>query len=173
MQERERISLDPRVWGKSYWSVIHLSAISYPNISPSKNERIKFKNFYESFSETLPCEKCRINYLEDIEKIPIDNYLDNRDKLFEWTVKMRNATNIRIGMRKMSVEEVQNECEKIIDANNNYNKKNIDNNNSNKKNIDKKNYYKKYIIYISIIISILIISLVIYKRNSLIKIFKK
>jgi hypothetical protein len=87
-----KINFNPELWGSHGWTFLQHIALSYPN-SPNKEIKQTYKDFFYSIKNILPCESCAMNYTEHITKIPIDNYLKNRDTLFSWIIKMHNEVN--------------------------------------------------------------------------------
>ena len=53
----------------------------------------------------LPCEKCAMNYKENLVKLPIDNHLENRDSLVKWVIDIHNLVNDELGKEKMDYEK--------------------------------------------------------------------
>jgi hypothetical protein len=74
------------------WNSIHYIALGYPN-NPTLNDQNNYKTFFLSLGPVLPCHKCSINYQKHLIELPIDMYLINNEKLFEWTVKLHNIVN--------------------------------------------------------------------------------
>lgn len=94
-----KINFNPELWGNHGWVFLQHVALSYPN-NPTKEIKQNYKDFYYSVKNILPCETCALNYLDHIQKIPIDNYLKNRNTLFSWIIKIHNEVN-KITNQKM------------------------------------------------------------------------
>ena len=97
----------PQLWGNCGWQFLHYVALGYSN-KPTENDKEHYKKFMENIGYVLPCEECRINFQSHIKKYPIENYLDNSKKLFEWIIKIQNEVN-RInhetkGLRKKFID---------------------------------------------------------------------
>ena len=87
-----KINFNPELWGNHGWVFLQHVALSYPN-QPNKEIKQNYKDFFYSIKNILPCETCALNYLDHIQKIPIDNYLKNRNTLFSWIIKIHNEVN--------------------------------------------------------------------------------
>jgi hypothetical protein len=86
----------PRIWGKHFWYTLHLSALGYPD-KPTPEDIQAYKAVYLNFGRILPCKKCSANYLKHLEHLPIDKALENKSKLFAWTVDLHNIVNQATG----------------------------------------------------------------------------
>jgi hypothetical protein len=96
--------MDPKVWGKHMWFSIHFVALGYPE-QPSDMDKYNYRSFYENLHKVLMCEKCAKHYVEHLKELPLQQFLDNRQKLFEWTVRLHNIVNRSLGKPEMSVED--------------------------------------------------------------------
>ena len=96
--------MDPKIWGRHMWYSIHFVALGYPE-SPSDMDKYNYRSFYENLHKVLMCEKCANHYVEHLKELPVQQFLDNRQKLFEWTVHLHNIVNRSLGKPEMSVED--------------------------------------------------------------------
>lgn len=151
--------MNPKIWGPYAWFFIHSIALNYPN-NPTFKNRIDYSNFFKSLSNVLPCQRCAINYSNNIKNHPIDNHLDNSQQLFNWTVDIHNMVNSETGKQIISYEEAYN---LHIDKYNNDDNDNLDKY-KNDTQIYYKNLYenknKNLIIIQFIIISLLVIFII-------------
>ena len=103
--------MTPEVWGKHLWFSMHFIAMCYPS-SPTYEQRVNYKKFYENVRNVLPCAKCAIHYRNNLELLPLEegdkDYLENNKTLFEWTVKMHNIVNVSLGKPQVTLEEAEN-----------------------------------------------------------------
>lgn len=97
--------ITPSVWGEDAWRVMHSVALGYPH-NPYEKDKAKYRAFYESLANVLPCSKCRDGYFETMQMIPID--LTGPDELFMWTVKIHNSVNRKLGHDIMDPQWVRN-----------------------------------------------------------------
>lgn len=84
--------MDPILWGAHLWQAVHFIAIGYPK-QPTTNDISAYKEFFENLWKVLPCNSCSVNYRRHLQEIPLDGYLTNNHKLFEWTFLMHNKVN--------------------------------------------------------------------------------
>ena len=99
--------IDKNSWGEYLWHTIHFVSLGYP-IKPSINDKKYYKNFYENLKNVLPCQECSEHYEKNLKKYNIDNFLDTREKLFEWTILIHNEVNKMLGKSEWSVKEAYN-----------------------------------------------------------------
>lgn len=84
--------MDPSIWGACLWKALHFIAIGYPK-DPTFQDVTAYKEFFENLWKVLPCNSCSINYRRHLKEIPLDSYLLNNHKLFEWTFLIHNKVN--------------------------------------------------------------------------------
>jgi hypothetical protein len=95
--------MNPKYWGKYFWRVIHIVAMSYP-LNPTIQDKKTYRDFYFNIGRVLPCSKCMVNYERHFQNIPIDYFLQSRDMLFKWTVHLHNIVNKETGKPQWSLE---------------------------------------------------------------------
>lgn len=98
----------PSLWGSHAWKFLHMVALSFPD-EPTSDDKNDFKTFFHSLKHVLPCGKCRGNFNKHIKDIPIDQYLESSDKLFEWVVKLQNVVASETGGKLINKEEKKQE----------------------------------------------------------------
>lgn len=103
--------MNPEIWGSHGWKFIHSIAISYPE-KPSEEDKIKYKQFFISVGDVLPCESCQKHYKKNVVMSDLDKALTNNKTLFKWTVSLHNKVNRSLNKREFSVMEALNELEK-------------------------------------------------------------
>lgn len=140
------------IWGSHMWYTIHFIALGYPNEASSIDKK-NYKNFYINLPNIIPCEECAKHLVTNLNKYPIDNYLDSKERLFEWTVLLHNEVNKMLGKDIWSLEK----------ANKYYSNFNI------KLEETKKCFNKAYLIIIILLMMILYV--LIKKNKNLLKIF--
>lgn len=87
------MGISPIYWSDELWKVIHKFAFCFPLV-PDKDDIDAANNFYSSLQFLMPCEHCRAHYKEyiNINKIKCNN----RRELFQWTLDLHNAINVRL-----------------------------------------------------------------------------
>jgi hypothetical protein len=96
--------MNPLLWGKHYWFVVHVVALKYPEV-PTPEDRTTHRDFYASLWKFLPCKSCSQHYRELFEELPIEPYLGSRDSLFEWTVIIHNRVNATLKKPEMPLKD--------------------------------------------------------------------
>ena len=96
------------ITGPKLWEKMHKVALfEYPQ-NPSENDKTYYTNYYKDFWKDIPCLKCKINYRKHWEELPITNYLESPERLFEWTVLFHNIVNKELGKKVLSLNEALN-----------------------------------------------------------------
>ena len=160
--------MNPEIWGPKLWFFIHTLAINYPD-NPTQKDKNHYSKFFENLKYIIPCEKCRINYIDSVNKNPVKNHLKDSTTLFRWTVDLHNKVNSEIGKPILSYEEATKELSKQY-SNSNSNTNNhkfVSSNITNLKNIEyfedtpKIQYMKifKYLLLIILLICIILYAL--------------
>ena len=87
------MGLGPDIWGPHGWKFIHFIALGYPK-TPTEEDKISYKTFFLLIPSILPCSICSNHYTQNLKKNPLtDQILQDRLKLFNWTVDMHNEVN--------------------------------------------------------------------------------
>lgn len=88
--------MQPNIWGKYFWSCMHIAALGYPN-EPTFEDQVNYTAFYRTIGKVLPCKKCTVNYERHFSSLPIEPHLGDRRALFNWTVYLHNTVNKELG----------------------------------------------------------------------------
>ena len=88
-------SIKPNIWGPHAWKFMHYVSLNYPE-NPTIDNKNRYKNFYYSLQDILPCEKCRNNYKQNIIDHPIDPHLENKNSLIKWVIDIHNKVNTEL-----------------------------------------------------------------------------
>jgi len=96
--------IDKNSWGEYLWHSIHFISLGYPK-NPSSNDKKYYKNFYINLKNVIPCQECSEHYESNLKKYNIDNYLVNREKLFEWTIIIHNDVNRMLGKSEWNINK--------------------------------------------------------------------
>ena len=90
----------PKIWGPHMWVSLHSITFNYPS-EPTKDDRERYKNFFELIGYVLPCSYCAESYRKFIsegETKLTNKVLDNRKTLAEWLYKVHEAVNNKLDM---------------------------------------------------------------------------
>lgn len=102
-------------WGPPMWKTIHYVALGYPE-NPTEEDKQAYEQFYTNIYKIIPCKKpCSVHYKNMVSEFPVKNFLDNRDRLFEWTVIVHNKVNTRLGKPIISLDKARNMYDKKKD----------------------------------------------------------
>ncbi len=93
--------MNPKKFGKYYWTTIHLTALGYDE-SMNQKTKLDYIKFYESIFKVLPCFHCVDNFKSVIKRYPPN--FESRQLLFNWTVDIHNAVNEELRKKKISYE---------------------------------------------------------------------
>jgi len=94
-------NIKPYFWGPHYWRTIFSMGASYPENPDSNFIRI-VKNYMLSLQILLPCQSCRVSYIEYGTQIDTDlennNNYSSKDNFVEFIYKIRNKINEKLGI---------------------------------------------------------------------------
>ena len=89
-----------KIWGPHMWVALHSITFCYP-LEPTEEHKIKYKKFFKSVGDMLPCFYCRESYNEflkcGITKLD-DNVFKNRESLTKWLYYVHEAVNKKLGV---------------------------------------------------------------------------
>ena len=99
-------------WGPSVWRTLHSFAAAY---TADKKESALV--FVYSLPHLLPCEICRAHLVQNLQRMPPENYMKDNHTFFFWTYALHDVVNQQINAanpglrRKISppIEIVKNE----------------------------------------------------------------
>jgi hypothetical protein len=100
------MGIEPTLFGPSFWGTMHYVALGAPS-SLDSSQQSNYKSFYNLIPFIIPCGSCGTHFTEVLNALPIDNSLGSSASLFEWTVKVHNAVNKRLGKSEISVEDAK------------------------------------------------------------------
>lgn len=150
--------MDPRIWGPHTWFFLHTLTFSYPD-NPNEEDKRKMFNFFNILGEVLPCSVCKVHYQENIQKYPINNFLNSRQDLVNWLIDIHNIVN-----RSLGKQTIDNHI--IIEQYNDLYKKKY----TCRLQDRFYNKYKSIILLVILIINVILILFLIYYRKRIFKI---
>jgi hypothetical protein len=111
--------MNPKIWGPHAWIFLHSITFNYP-INPSNTEKKQYYNFFISLKNILPCDKCRLHYIQNLNKYPLtNNILSSKENLIKWLIKIHNEVNKKNGKSIESYENVIKYYNNLYQNNNN------------------------------------------------------
>ncbi len=87
------------VWGASTWHFLHTVSFNYP-AKPTKEDKQKYYDFFQSIGDVLPCKYCRMNYKKNTKckKFKLNKKIfKNRETLSRWLYDLHNKINLDNG----------------------------------------------------------------------------
>jgi hypothetical protein len=94
----------PEIWGPHAWKILHTIAHTYPE-KANYETQINIEKFISSFTELLPCEKCKIDFKKYLKKYPIKS--SSRDSLVMWMVDAHNSVNKKLNKKLFTYEDAE------------------------------------------------------------------
>ena len=89
-----------KIWGGPGWIFNHSATFGYP-LEPTDEDKIKYKNYFISLGDILPCRYCRESYQKLItigDTMLTDEVMTNRNTLTKWFWTVHNAVNDKLGV---------------------------------------------------------------------------
>ncbi len=87
-----------KIWGSAGWTFNHSITFGYP-VNPTEADKIKYRNYFISVGDVLPCRFCRESYQKFITNGPTaltDEVLTNRASLTKWFYDIHEAVNAKL-----------------------------------------------------------------------------
>ena len=87
-----------KIWGGPGWIFNHSVTFGYP-LEPTEEQKIKYKNYFISLGDVLPCRYCRESYKKFItngDTALTDEVLKNRETLTKWFYRVHEAVNAKL-----------------------------------------------------------------------------
>uniref|UniRef100_A0A6C0IWE8 thiol oxidase n=1 Tax=viral metagenome TaxID=1070528 RepID=A0A6C0IWE8_9ZZZZ len=112
--------MESKIWGPSGWFFLHSITLNYPD-NPNNYQKKIFHDFFNILPAVLPCDICKKNLKNKIEKYPIRFHLDSKQQLTKWLVTIHNMSNIETKSPTISYKTFLNNY-KYIYSKTNYKK---------------------------------------------------
>lgn len=95
-------NINPAIWGPNLWKFMHYLTLSYPE-NPTEEEKDRLYDFFEIIQTLLPCEKCRYNFKNHLEKTPLsDEILSTNISVVTWLFNLHNEVNKSLNKPELS-----------------------------------------------------------------------
>jgi|SRR5579885_2196131 len=90
------MSLPPTFWGPSAWTMIH----TLSSTATTKEKRRLYVEWLNNLTITIPCEKCRLHFIENIKNLPVEPYSKSNVSLFYHSWKLHDIVNEQLNKPK-------------------------------------------------------------------------
>jgi hypothetical protein len=141
--------MNPKIWGPHAWIFLHTITLGYPK-NPTEQDKETYKNFFLSLQGVLPCKKCNYYYKNNIRDLDITNHLDSKESLVKWLISIHNKVNKE---NNKSIVEYSDVIKKYKEL---YNISDTNNFNKNVTELTNNKIDNKYLLIITIVLSILL-----------------
>lgn len=102
MSSTPKYKISIQSWGPAGWIFLKSIALTYPN-NPTDKDKEKYRIFFTSVGDVLPCVTCQKHYKQNLSKIPIQ--LGSKRDISMWINEMENEVNKSIDKPEISFEE--------------------------------------------------------------------
>ena len=92
-------------WGPGGWDFLHSITFNYP-LEPTVEDIDKYKSFFSTVGEMLPCKYCRESFIIYYKYIPIDEFLDSRVGVTYWLYRIHQLVNEKVFKPNSTFENV-------------------------------------------------------------------
>ena len=91
--------LSTPTWGPATWISLHSISFGYP-LNPDEETKKKYKQYFISVGDVLPCKYCRESYKEFINTYPklTDEVMKSRETLTNWLYLLHERVNQKLGV---------------------------------------------------------------------------
>jgi hypothetical protein len=96
--------LEPKVWGPSYWFVLHTIALTYP-LNPNEVTKKKYYDFIQNLPLFIPVPEIGNTFSKFLDSYPVTPYLDSRPSFMKWMHFIHNKVNISINLPEITMDE--------------------------------------------------------------------
>jgi hypothetical protein len=94
------------IWGPSAWKFLHAITFAYPE-EPSEEHKEAVKQLFHSLKLLLPCGDCCSHYCHSVDADRIEPHLKSRETLSKWLHEFHNKVNARLNKPQYSYEQAK------------------------------------------------------------------
>ena len=88
---------DPKIWGGKAWDFLDSIANGYSD-NPTPEEQQACLEFFSNLHFCLPCQKCGIHFVDNLDKCPIR--YSSKTELKKWLSEFHDIVNEMLGKPK-------------------------------------------------------------------------
>lgn len=111
------VNMSTKIWGPPMWQSLHIITFSYP-INPTKDDKRKYKQYFELVGDLLPCILCKKSYNEFIQSGETkldDTVMTSKETLTKWLYHLHNKVNFKLGVNYgVSYDDICNKYNSYI-----------------------------------------------------------
>lgn len=100
----DRRNIDPELWGRSTWTFLWASALSYP-ANPSYETQQAYTAFLKNLYVYLPCFNCRSHCKEEFQDedfhVAVKNNMNYQNRILQ----LYNSVATRLGKQKLATAD--------------------------------------------------------------------
>ena len=87
------------VWGPSMWHFLHTTSFNYP-VRPTMDDKHHYRDLILNLRWTLPCGKCRKNFVTNLQKLPLRmRHMASRDTFSRYVYDLHELINTMLGKK--------------------------------------------------------------------------
>jgi hypothetical protein len=92
---------DPRVFGPTFWTTMHLVAHSFPS-KPTARDAKRYARFFDAIADVLPCVTCRAHFQRQLQATPFPDGVPTRRRVAKWLYRHHCKVTKRVSPNKPS-----------------------------------------------------------------------
>lgn len=81
--------------GRAAWAYLHTIAAYYPD-RPTQRQQTEMASFINLYMKLYPCGYCADRSMEQLEREPIEQYVESQAALAGWMCRAHNEVNERL-----------------------------------------------------------------------------
>ena len=93
--------IDPLIWGKEFWFILHTISFTYPQ-NPNDTAKRKYYDLIQNLPLFLPNTKVANEFADLLNTYPVKPYLDSRVMFVKWMHFIHNKVNKLNGKEEMT-----------------------------------------------------------------------
>ena len=100
--------LDPEIWGPKYWFVLMTISLNYP-LYPNEISKKKYDDLIQNIPLLIPVKDISNSFSKLLDDFPVTPYLDSRESFIKWVHFIHNKMNILSDKPEVTLEEALEE----------------------------------------------------------------
>ena len=100
------------VWGPGLWHALHTISFNYP-VNPSQQDKKHYRDFILQLRWVLPCGKCRKNFVNNLQKLPLKmKTMKSRETFSKYIYNLHELINTMLNKKSnLSYDDVRERYE--------------------------------------------------------------